>query len=75
MSKHTIPTVVEQEARKYGLTPVYEGVVDGAQIYNLSSASDGQNTPTGLPVFLSYKGGRVTLIEDIDALLLLRRLS
>lgn len=75
MAQNKIPTAVLQEAKRLGCTPVYEGVVDGTQIYNLFSESDGHNFPTGLPVYLSYKGGHVAIIEDIDALILMRRLS
>lgn len=70
MSRHSIPNAIEEEAHKLGLTPVFEGIIDGAQVYSLSSGCEGQHFPTGLPVFLTVK-----LVEDLDALTLLRRLA
>lgn len=75
MSRHSIPNAIQVEAHKLGLTPVFEEIIDGAQVYSLSSGCEGQHFPTGLPVFLTYEDERVKLVEDLDALTLLRRLA
>lgn len=73
--KHTIPTAILNEAKRGGFTPVFVGTDNGADVYSLSSPYEGADTPTGLPMFLTYKAGKVTIVEGIAALDLLCRLQ
>lgn len=72
---HTIPTAVANEAQRGGFTPIFAGRDNGAFIYRAVSPNDGADTPTGLPLFLSFKDGKVAWISGLDALDLLARLS
>lgn len=72
---HTIPTAILNEAKRGGFTPVFVGTDKGASIYRATSPDEGADTPTGLPLFLSFKNGKVAWVRGLDALDLLARLS
>lgn len=72
---HEIPTAILKEAKRGGFTPVFAGTDNGASVYRLATPDEGADTPTGLPMYLTYKDGKVTFVDDIDALILLRRLQ
>lgn len=68
-----VPKQILDKAARLGVKPEYVGTDNGAQVYNASAG--GADTPTGLPVFLLFKDGKVTEVTGLDALDLLSRLS
>ena len=78
-SRMNIPEEVKELAKRKNKTPVFVGIVDGAQVYRTAPSfdvpPDQPYPPTGLPSYIVFKDGKATNVYGLDALDLLGRLT
>ena len=76
MSKHSIPSPVQNEASRNGFNRVeYAGRLDGFDYYSVGCVDgNGNPVPTGLPTFIQDNGGRLSIISGLGGLDLCSRL-